>query len=138
MTNLEYNIHYVVSISYFKRWVGLLCAALSLDCYLFQKKCMILKEMVDSFAIHLERVYELEMFYVDETLGALMEHARSFNEQLRPLEYIYGLSKAPKTQTQTPKKKRRKESLLTKDHENAIIRYCETNCVRERTETAVD
>lgn len=49
------------------------------------------KEMVDSFATHLENVYELEMFYGDETLGALMEHARSFNEQLETFEYIYGL-----------------------------------------------
>ena len=47
------------------------------------------KEMVDSFATHLENVYELEMFYGDETLGALMEHARSFNEQLETFEYIY-------------------------------------------------
>mgnify|MGYP003122183583 FL=1 len=49
------------------------------------------KEMVDNFANHLERVYELEMFYGDETLGGLMEHARSFNEQLETFEYIYGL-----------------------------------------------
>jgi len=49
------------------------------------------KAMVDTFATHLESVYELEMFYGDETLGALMEHARSFNEQLETFEYIYGL-----------------------------------------------
>ena len=49
------------------------------------------KEMVDSFATHIENVYELEMFYGDDTLGALMEHARSFNEQLETFEYIYGL-----------------------------------------------
>jgi len=50
-----------------------------------------LREMVDGFATHLEKVYELEMFYGDETLGALMEHARSFNDQLGTFEYIYGL-----------------------------------------------
>tara|TARA_Y100001973_G_C5206552_1_gene341852 strand:+ start:1146 stop:1481 length:336 start_codon:yes stop_codon:yes gene_type:complete len=49
------------------------------------------KEMVDSFSTHVENVYELEMFYGDDTLGALMEHARSFNEQLETFEYIYGL-----------------------------------------------
>mgnify|MGYP003135538593 CR=1 FL=1 len=49
------------------------------------------KEMVDALSTHLESVYELEMFYGDETLGALMEHARSFNEQLETFEYIYGL-----------------------------------------------
>ena len=46
------------------------------------------KQMVDVFATHLERVYELEMFYGDETLGGLMDHARSFNEQLETFEYI--------------------------------------------------
>ena len=49
------------------------------------------KEMVDSFSTHVENVYELEMFYGDDTLGAPMEHARSFNEQLETFEYIYGL-----------------------------------------------
>ena len=43
-----------------------------------------------------------------------------------------------KTLTQTPKKKRRKKNhYFTQDHENAIIRYCQTNCVRERTELYV-
>ena len=50
-----------------------------------------LKEMSDSLAEHLESVYELEMFYGDETLGGLMEHARSFAEQQKNFEYIYGL-----------------------------------------------
>ena len=43
-----------------------------------------------------------------------------------------------KTLTQTPKKKRRKKNhYFTQDHENAIIRYCQTSCVRERTELYV-
>ena len=34
-----------------------------------------------------------------------------------------------------PKKKRRKKNhYFTKDHENAIIRYCQVTCVRERTD----
>ena len=49
------------------------------------------KEMVDSLSVHVQNVYELDMFYGDETLGDLMEHARSFNEQLETFEYIYGL-----------------------------------------------
>ena len=35
---------------------------------------------------------------------------------------------APKT------KRRKKNHYFTKDHENAIIRYCITNCTRERTD----
>jgi hypothetical protein len=37
-----------------------------------------------------------------------------------------------------PKKKRRKKNhYFTKDHENAIIRYCQVTCVRERTDLYV-
>ena len=47
--------------------------------------------MIDSFTQHLQSVYELEMFYGDETLGHLMEHAESFNEQMGTFEHVYGL-----------------------------------------------
>ena len=50
------------------------------------------KEIIDSFAAHTETVYQMEMFYGDETLGNLMEHARSLNEQLDTFEYIYSLT----------------------------------------------
>ena len=50
-----------------------------------------LQDMVDGFAKHLQSVYELETFYGDQTLQALLEHAVSFNEQLETFEYIYGL-----------------------------------------------
>lgn len=41
----------------------------------------------------------------------------------------------------TPKKRRRKRTknhYFTKDHENAIIRYSQTQCVRERTQLYID
>tara|TARA_Y100000034_G_scaffold90477_1_gene109026 strand:+ start:440 stop:793 length:354 start_codon:yes stop_codon:yes gene_type:complete len=50
------------------------------------------QQMVDAFANHVKTVYELEMFYGDETLKNLLEHARSFNEQLDTFEYIYSLT----------------------------------------------
>jgi hypothetical protein len=50
-----------------------------------------LQEMVDSFAHHLETVYELESFYGDQTLKSLLHHASSFNEQLETFEHIYTL-----------------------------------------------
>ena len=34
----------------------------------------------------------------------------------------------------TKKKRRNKNHYFTKDHENAIIRYIDTSCVKERTE----
>ena len=51
-----------------------------------------IQEMVNSFANHIKAVYNMEMFYGDETLGGLMEHAISFNEQLETFEYIYSLT----------------------------------------------
>ena len=51
-----------------------------------------LKEMADSLASHTKEVYELEMFYGDDTLQHLMDHARSFNEYLDTFEYIYSLT----------------------------------------------
>ena len=48
--------------------------------------------MVNTFAAHLQAVYELESFYGDETLNALLQHAISFNEQLDTFEYIYSLT----------------------------------------------
>ena len=41
---------------------------------------------------HTKEVYELEMFYGDDTLKHLMDHTRSFNEYLDTFEYIYSLT----------------------------------------------
>lgn len=51
-----------------------------------------LQIMIDSFTKHLESVYGLEMFYGDQTLQSLLEHATSFNEQMTTFEYIYSLT----------------------------------------------
>ena len=61
-----------------------------------------LKDMSESLTQHLESVYELEMFYGDETLGALMEHARSFTAQQETFEYIYGLIEDEDDKQNTP------------------------------------
>ena len=54
-----------------------------------------LQQMIDSFANHLKTIYEMEMFYGDETLGSLVEHAASFGEYLETFEYIYILTEEP-------------------------------------------
>ena len=51
-----------------------------------------LHAMVSAFTNHLKTVYELEMFYGDQTLEGLLQHARSFNDQLDTFEYIYSLT----------------------------------------------
>jgi hypothetical protein len=50
------------------------------------------QQMVKAFAEHIKSVYELDTFYGDQTLKALMNHAVSFNEQLHTFEYIYSLT----------------------------------------------
>tara|TARA_R110000824_G_scaffold15299_5_gene64484 strand:- start:2669 stop:3013 length:345 start_codon:yes stop_codon:yes gene_type:complete len=57
-----------------------------------------LQQMVNSFAAHAKSVHELEMFYGDEALKYLVEHAVSFSEQLSTFEYIYSLTE---TETET-------------------------------------
>lgn len=69
-----------------------------------------LKDMSDSLTEHLQSVYELEMFYGDETLGGLMEHARSFTEQQETFEYIYGLIEDDSTNTDTTEEKTPQEA----------------------------
>ena len=48
-----------------------------------------LGKMIDVFTEHLEAIYEMEMFYGDETLAGLIEHARSFNEQMDTFNFVY-------------------------------------------------
>ena len=53
-----------------------------------------LKMMVDSFSNHVSGLYEMEMYYGDQTLQGLVDHAQSFNEQLETFEFIYSLTEA--------------------------------------------
>jgi sensor histidine kinase YesM len=54
-----------------------------------------LQEMINRFSEHVRSVYSLDMFYGDETLKYLMDHATSLNEQLQQnFEYIYTLTEA--------------------------------------------
>ena len=51
-----------------------------------------LQTMIDSFTGHIMSIYELEMFYGDETLRHLMEHASDLNKTMENFEYIYSLT----------------------------------------------
>ena len=48
-----------------------------------------LVEEVQSFHGHLNDIHELEVFYGDETLGALMRHSTGLIETLEDFEEIY-------------------------------------------------
>jgi len=51
-----------------------------------------LQNMTDAFAKHLQQVYELDTFYGDATLHALLQHSISFNEYLSTFEEIYSIT----------------------------------------------
>ena len=67
--------------------------------------------MVNSFSEHLQSIYELEMFYGDDTVRSLLDHALSFNEQLETFEYIYSL-------TQEQQEKNKNDAEETDEDEN--------------------
>jgi len=60
-----------------------------------------LKMMVDSFSSHVSGLYEMEMYYGDQTLNELVEHAQSFNEQLETFEFIYTLTETDNIEEET-------------------------------------
>jgi hypothetical protein len=48
-----------------------------------------LRQAATSFASHVRSVYELEMFYGDQTLQALMDHAVAFRDYMEEFDYVY-------------------------------------------------
>jgi L-arabinose isomerase len=61
-----------------------------------------LKESVEGFSNHLKFVYELEMYYGDETLKGLIDHARTLNESLEDYEEFYDLFDFPEEIEEEP------------------------------------
>jgi len=46
---------------------------------------------IQSFSKHIEKVYNLEMFYGDETLQNLLLHARALTEEFTRYDYLFSL-----------------------------------------------
>ncbi len=51
-----------------------------------------LQDMIDSFLDHTKSVYEMEMFYGDQTLQSLSQHVRDFSSQMESFQFIYTLT----------------------------------------------
>ena len=51
-----------------------------------------LQEEANNFSEHLKGIYELEMFYGDETLSSLMAHSKEIIENIKEFEEIYSLT----------------------------------------------
>ena len=92
MTNLEITLSIILLFSIIINVIlGIYARAAIVRLLSVAEELYDLRDMSDSLSNHLQSVYELEMFYGDETLNALMEHSRSFVEQMETFEYIYGL-----------------------------------------------
>ena len=52
----------------------------------------VLQENISQFTVHLREIYELEMFYGDETLKSLISHTVSLSELLEDYEDIYSIT----------------------------------------------
>ena len=77
-----------------------------------------LKVMVDSFSSHVSGLYEMEMYYGDQTLQGLVDHAQSFNEQLETFEFIYTLIEADDIEQETEQIGNEEESGTPQAEEN--------------------
>jgi len=51
-----------------------------------------LMEMANRFVDHVDSIHQMEMFYGDETLGFLVQHARDLAEQFEMFEQIFTLT----------------------------------------------
>ena len=92
MTNLEITLSIILSLSFIINIVlGVYARAAIVRLLSVAEELYDLREMSNSLSNHLESVYQLEMFYGDETLKSLMDHSQSFVEQMSTFEYIYGL-----------------------------------------------
>ncbi len=54
-----------------------------------------LAEMITAYRNHLKSVYEMEMFYGDETLQFLVEHTKSLHNLLEDFEDVYSIGIPP-------------------------------------------
>ena len=59
-----------------------------------------LTEMIASYRNHLKGVYEMEMFYGDETLQHLIQHTVSLYQMLEEFEDVYDIIEPPEEDEQ--------------------------------------
>ena len=47
-----------------------------------------INDMIINFTVHVKSIYELEMFYGDQTLSSLMEHGKQILDRLQDLDLL--------------------------------------------------
>jgi|TARA_R100000900_G_scaffold145894_1_gene133410 hypothetical protein len=102
MTNLETTLSIILAFSLISNIaLGVYARAAIVRLVSVAEELFDLREMSVSLTTHLQSVYDLEMFYGDETLKSLMDHSRSFAEQMDTFEYIFGIITEDDDKTET-------------------------------------
>ena len=50
-----------------------------------------LREEVEEYNVHLKSLYEMEIFYGDETIQGMIEHTTHLTERIKDFEFFYSL-----------------------------------------------
>jgi len=102
MTNLEITLSIILTFSLVGNIaIGIYARAAIVRLISVAEELFDLREMSVSLTTHLQSVYDLEMFYGDETLKSLMDHSKSFVEQMDTFEYIFGIITEDDDKTET-------------------------------------
>jgi hypothetical protein len=97
MTRLEVILSATLFVSFlFNVGVVLYARATLLRLLSISEELGDLQQMINAFTTHLSDIYNLEMFYGDQSLASLLDHAASFSEQMETFEYIYTLTEPEK------------------------------------------
>ena len=70
-----------VLLLFYVRWLLVTIATINQD-------MTNLNYLISNFSEHTKSVYELEMFYGDDTLKSLMDHAKELSEKLQDLDLV--------------------------------------------------
>ena len=54
-----------------------------------------LREEVEEYSVHLESLYEMEMFYGDETIKGMIDHTKHVLDKIEDFEEFYSLLSNP-------------------------------------------
>jgi hypothetical protein len=71
------------------------CRKLTAQFLFFTKNFVELEEMLNVFDTHLKGVYELEMFYGDDTLDSLLKHSREVVDSIKNFNDAFVLEDSP-------------------------------------------
>ena len=94
----------IFSIGGFILFAMITAGSIALNIYLIRKLLYFNENLdlvvtsSDEFIKHLGKIYEMQTFYGDETLSALLEHSRQLKEDLQEFKdrYEYGTTKEEK------------------------------------------